>query len=120
MEKDYFTTALEVFNLELPEIHTAKIDHAKLQQLKSIKLIRSVMSYIHIYFMPSREISFHARYKYVKSMISNQQVRDALSVYYNENYSTSRTYEKWITDMIRSQWAVGLYLLTAYSRLRNK
>ncbi|MCR8635389.1 glycosyltransferase [Paenibacillus radicis (ex Xue et al. 2023)] len=120
MEKDYFERALEVFKLELPEIHTGKLDRVKLYRLKSIKLIRSVMSYIHIYFIPSKEISFNQRYTYVKNMISNKYVRDALSVYYSESYSTSARYEKLVTDMIRSQSAVGLYCVTAYSRLRNR
>ncbi|NOU97341.1 glycosyltransferase [Paenibacillus sp. LMG 31456] len=119
-ENDYFKRALEVFNLELPELHTSNLDKTKIKQLKSAKLIQNVMSYIHIYFTPSAELSFHQRYTYVKNMISNKYVREALAAYYSEGYRNSGRYEKFITDMIRSKSTVGLYCVTTYSRLRNK
>ena len=119
-EKDYFKRALEVYRLQLPEIYTGKVDQVKMWQLKSIKLVNSVMSYIHIYFSPSKDISFSKRYKYVKKMINHTELRNALSIYYRENYSTLGRYEKFLVSMIKRKLIIGLYCTTAYSRFRNK
>ncbi|MGG0237737.1 glycosyltransferase [Bacillus rhizoplanae] len=119
-EKDYFKRAVEVYTMELPKIYTGKIDKARMRQLKSIKLIDSVMSYIHIYFTPSKDVNFSKRYKYVKNMIHNKYVREALLLYYKEIYSTLGRYEKLLIDMIKRKSTVGLYFATSYSRFRNR
>ncbi|SEC07556.1 glycosyltransferase [Paenibacillus sp. GP183] len=118
-EKDYFKRALEVYHLELPEVYDGKTDRVKMRQFKSIKLINSVMSYIHLYFTPTKEVSFGKRYIYVKNMIGNQYVREALPIYYNEIYHSLGRYEKFIADKIRNKSILGLYCAVAYSRVRN-
>ncbi|MDQ0242555.1 glycosyltransferase involved in cell wall biosynthesis [Bacillus fengqiuensis] len=118
--KDYFHRALEVYRLQLPETYTGKINKTKIQQLKSIKLVNSVMSYIHVYLTPSKDMSFSKRYDYVKNMVGNRDVREALSIYYNEVYYALGRYEKFIVDMIKRKSIMGLYCATAYSRFRNK
>lgn len=119
-EKDYFKRALEVYHLQLPEIYTGKIDQVKMWKLKSIKLVNSVISYIHIYFISSQDVSFSNRYKYVKKMIVHKEFRDALSLFNRENYSTLGRYEKFLISMIKRKFVIGIYFATAYSRLRNK
>lgn len=106
--------------MELPKIYTDKFNKVKIDQLKSIKFINSVMSYIHVYFTPSKDVSFSKRYKYVKSMIRNKHVREALPIYYSEIYSKLGRYERLIINLIKRQSTVGLYCVTAYSRFRNK
>ncbi|SFI28875.1 MULTISPECIES: glycosyltransferase [unclassified Bacillus (in: firmicutes)] len=120
VEKDYFKRAVEVYNMELPQIYTDKVDKVKAHQLKSIKFINSVMSYIYIYFTPSKDVSFSTRYRYVKNMIRNKYVREALPVYCSENHSKLGRYEKAVIDMIRKKSAIGLYCAVAYSRFRSK
>lgn len=119
-KKDYFRRAIEVYTMELPNIYTDTHSRAKMNQLKSIKFISSVMSYIHIYFTPSKDVSFSKRYKYVKKMIGNKYVTEALSLCYKEIYSTHGRYEKLLIDMIKRKSAMGLYLATSYSRFKNR
>lgn len=117
--KDYFKRALEVYHLQLP-IYPGEIDQVKMWELKSIKLVNSVLSYIHIYFSSSQDVSFRNRYKYVKKMIAHEEFRDALSIFNRENYSTLGRYEKFLISLIKRKFVIGLYLTTAYSRFRNK
>ncbi|MEH7419548.1 glycosyl transferase family 2, partial [Neobacillus drentensis] len=89
-------------------------------ELKSIKLINNVMSYLYIYFKPNNELSFLKRYQYIKSMINNQSVREALPQYKREMSTTLGRYEKFLVSMIERKSIIGLYFLTAYSRFRNR
>ncbi len=120
-EKDYFKRALEVYQSELPEIYSNKVEKVKIWKLKEIKLVNSVFSYIHIYFTPSQEVNIRERYKYVKSMVHNKDLKNALSGYLNsDNYCSLGRYEKSILYLIKNKSIIGLYILTAYSRFRNK
>jgi glycosyltransferase involved in cell wall biosynthesis len=120
LEKDYFSRALEVYSLKFPERYIQKIDKKRIHQLKSIKLIQSVMSYIHVYFTPSKDVSFKFRYKYVKNMVNNQYVKEALTIYLVETNSYLGWYENCIINLIKRKSTFGLYCMTAYSRLRNR
>ncbi|EJQ97572.1 glycosyltransferase [Bacillus mycoides] len=119
-EKDYFKRAVEVYTMELPNIYTDKIDNVRMNQLKSIKFINSVMSYIHIYFTPCENVSFNKRYEYVRNMVRNKYVREALPIYCRETYGTLGKYEKFVVDLVKIKSIIGLYCVTAYSRFRNQ
>jgi glycosyltransferase involved in cell wall biosynthesis len=118
--KDYFKRALEVYTSSLPDILFNKIDIMKLEKQKAIKLINSVMSYVHIYFTPSKDFAFRKRYKYVSKMIENKYVQKVLPIYYQEKYTSLGRYEKVILNSIKKQSTIGLFFITSYSRLRNK
>ena len=119
-KKDYFKRALQVYTTELPQAFINRMDKEKIQKYKAIKLINSVMAYIHIYFKPTKDFAFKKRFKYVQDMISNRQVSEALQVYCSEKYSSLGRYEKLLVNMIKRQSTLGLYCATAYSRFRNK
>ncbi|HDR3888937.1 MULTISPECIES: glycosyltransferase [Bacillus] len=119
-KKDYFKRAVEVYNMELPKIYIEKVDKAKIRELKSRKFINSVISYVYIYFEPSKEIRFSERYEYIKNMICNKYVREALPLYCEVTYSKLGRYEKFLINMIKRKSTVGLYFAVSYSRLRNK
>ncbi|MFC0560071.1 glycosyltransferase [Halalkalibacter alkalisediminis] len=119
-EKDYFERALEVYKSDLLFDILGDMSKEKIIQLKSIKLIQSVMAYIHIYFKPSKVVNFKTRYRYIKNMISNKSVRESVPFYYSENYNMSGRYEKFILNMIKRRSILGLYCAVTYSRLRNK
>ncbi|PFJ08222.1 glycosyl transferase family 2 [Bacillus cereus] len=119
-EKDYFRRAVEVYTMELPKIYIDKIDNVRMNQLKAIKFINSVMSYIHIYFTPCENVGFNKRYEYVKNMVRNKYVREALPIYYRETYSTLGKYEKFVVYLVKIKSTIGLYCVTAYSRFRNQ
>jgi hypothetical protein len=78
------------------------------------------MSYIHIYFTPSKELSFRQRFRYIENMICNHDVRKALLICFNELNSTLGRYEKLVLNLIKRKSTTGLYFVTAYSRFRNK
>ncbi|WP_338789112.1 glycosyltransferase [Metabacillus sp. FJAT-53654] len=119
-EKDYFNRAIEVYNMKLPAIYKELLKKEKIHHLKSLKLIKSVMSYIYVYFTPSKELSFRQRFRYIKNMVSNNDVRKALLICYNELNSTLGRYEKLVLNLIKRKSTAGLYFVTAYSRFRNK
>ena len=120
VNKDYFKRAIDVYNMKLPHLIEGIIAPERIQILKSIKLINSVMAYIHVYFMPTKEISFFYRYKYIKKMIFNKYVGAALDVFYRESYQQLGRYERLILQMMKQRSLLGLYVTTAYSRYRNK
>ncbi|WP_078428909.1 glycosyltransferase family 2 protein [Alkalihalobacterium alkalinitrilicum] len=119
-KKDYFERALEVYQFELPEQIVGHLDKEKIHQFKAVRLIKSVLSYIHVYFSPSNEVSFKTRYEYIKNMISNQIVREALPTYCELHQNTLGKYEKFLLNMVKKKSTMGLYCVTAYSRLRNR
>jgi glycosyltransferase involved in cell wall biosynthesis len=116
-QKDYFNRSLEVYKFALPKTYEQKICHANIQQLRAMKLINNVMSYIYIYFLPTNEISLVKRYKYIKKMIRNHHVREALAIY--ENEVKLGKYEKLLLMLIKRKSTIGLYFATTYSRLKN-
>ncbi|MBO1512363.1 glycosyltransferase family 2 protein [Metabacillus bambusae] len=118
-KKDYFNRVLEVYNLEIPEIQ-GKVDEKIIQQLKSIKLIKNVMSYIHVYFTPTKEVPFTKRYKYISNMINNKDVRKALKSFYFANYKSLGRYERVVIKLVKYKFTLGLYITVGYSRYRNK
>ncbi|MCY9692626.1 glycosyltransferase [Paenibacillus alginolyticus] len=120
LEKDYFKRALEVYTLEISDWSISYIDPMKIKQLRSIRLINSVMAYAYVYLKSSNELSFSQRLKYVSQMIANPHVREALPFFYNEVYGTLGRYEKFIVDMIHRKSIIGLYCGATYSKLRNK
>jgi glycosyltransferase involved in cell wall biosynthesis len=119
-EKDYFSSSIEVFKMDMPKIFLEQIDTDKVNNLKATKLINSVFSYIHIYFTPSKSVGFLQRYNYVKKMISNNYVRESLILYHRIYYETLGSYQKMLLILINKKSALGLYWLTNYSRFRNK
>jgi glycosyltransferase involved in cell wall biosynthesis len=120
LQKDYFKRALEVYNSKWPELYLDELDKNKLEKKKAIKLINSVMSYIHIYFTPSNDLTFRKRYRYVSNMLENENVQKVLPIFYDEKYSTLGRYEKVLVELIKKQSALGLFFITVYSRSRNK
>ncbi|WP_144505530.1 glycosyltransferase [Bacillus mycoides] len=118
-EKDYFKQAVEVYKMDTSKVFTS-IDDIKIRQLKAIKLINSLMSYIHIYFQPCKDMDFKKRYQYVKGMIQDKYVREALPIYYSKVYYTLGDYEKFIISLIKIKSTIGLYCATTYSRFKNK
>ncbi|MFB5197821.1 glycosyltransferase [Neobacillus sp. KR4-4] len=118
-KKDYFSQAIEVYNRMLPEEFVTNMDLQTIKKLQSIKLMDCVMAYLYIYFKPTKELSFIKRYQYIKNMINNQFVREALPRYKMEMLPKFGRYEKIVISMIERRSILGLYCATAYSRFRN-
>ncbi|MEJ9114149.1 glycosyltransferase [Bacillus paramobilis] len=118
-EKDYFKRAVEVYKVDMSKVFI-NMDDIKIRQLQAIKLINSLMSYVHIYFQPCKDMGFKKRYQYVKKMIQDRYVREALPIYYSNVYYTLGKYERFIISLIKIKSTIGLYCVTSYSRYKNK
>lgn len=119
IDKDYFLRSLQVYKMSYPTELYNVMSPEQLQRLKAMKLIHSVLSLIYIYFTPTKQITFKNRYKYIQNMISNENVRQCLPIFFNEMQGNLGNYEKFIFQMIKSKSIFGLYVATMYSRIRN-
>ncbi|UVI31531.1 glycosyltransferase family 2 protein [Paenibacillus spongiae] len=119
LTKDYFGRALEAYKRENPELAALQIDPYRISSLRSIKLMNSVMSFIYMYFKPTAEVGFFKRYGYVRRMINDPHVRNALPIYYKEVYESLGMYHRFMFSMIKRRFTPGLYFAAAYSRLRS-
>lgn len=117
--KDYFKRALEVYNLDILNYCKTNLSIENIYKLKSIKLINSVMSYIYIYLRPNQGIDRTYAKKYVKNMINNNYVQEALDVY-NKEVSIIERYDKVILSGIKNKSWFTLYFACLYSRIRSK
>ncbi|CAM4182120.1 glycosyltransferase involved in cell wall biosynthesis [Paenibacillus endophyticus] len=116
---DYFGNALEVYLMDPPAVYSEVISKTIVNRFKSIRLINSTISYINLYIRPSKEISFSKRYSYIKRMINNHYVREAIPIYFAEMQVSLGRYEKFILNMIRARFIFGLICGVTYSRIRN-
>lgn len=119
-QKDYFARALDVYHSKLPPSIYKHLEEEKIRSLKSFKLVRETISYIHLYYLNDSHFSFWNRYRYVKRMIGHSLLQEALSTYLREAGAGLGRYERMILRMMRLRSAIGLYWITAYSRARNK
>lgn len=120
VKTDYFSRAIEVYHQEYPVRILEKIPLDKLLEYKSMKLVNSVISYIHLYSNPESGLHFSDRYKYTRKMIESREVSDALRNLLQANYEIEGRYEKYIIEMMKRRSVLGLLFATAYSRFRNK
>ncbi|CAM4112679.1 glycosyltransferase [Paenibacillus alkaliterrae] len=119
-KKDYFAGALDVYQMKLPPAFLSQLDEEKVLSLKSFRLIKSVISYIHLYYMPATGLSFRQKYRYVKKMLEHKAIHEAIPRYKEQINGELGRYEWLILLMMKSKSAMALYWLTAYSRTRNK
>lgn len=112
---DYFSRALEVFNLDYNTYFTFLISE-EVKRLKAIRLLEKVMSYTMLYLRSGRKGS----YQYVNNMIAHPIVQENMRTYYHELIAGKTRFEKFLLTCIRHKQAGGLWLAVAYSNLRNK
>nr|WP_281171446.1 glycosyltransferase [Peribacillus kribbensis] len=118
--KDYFYRALEVYRMDLKELSDIEIQPELIQQFKQRKLIKNVLSFIHLYLEPSNKISLFKSYRYIKNMLSSREVQKALPMYCEVSHSSLGRYERFVLNMMIKKSFIGLYWAAAYSRFRNK
>lgn len=119
-EKDYFKRALEVYKGEVSQIYYDNFGEDYIEKLKAIKFLENVISYTYIYFKPTNQVSFKDRYKYVKKMINNNEVNTTINKYLNIIGENKGRYERVLIKFIKMKFIFGIYLLTSYSRIRNR
>lgn len=115
---DYFKVALEKFNINYKTEYNIDLDNEKVIALKSIRLVNTVISLIHIYAKSTN--SFRYKYKYISNMISNANVQKALQKYWNDLFVNQPKYKQYILYCIKLKSVLLLFLATSYSNFRNK
>jgi len=120
VKQDYFKRALEVYQSNLPDAYTGKIQKADIEKLKSIRLINTALAILHIYMEPTREINFSTRYAYIRKVVHSPQVRISLPFYYEDEFRSLGRYHQWIVERMRRGQVAGICLAILYSRIRNQ
>lgn len=118
--KDYFKNVLKIYNFNYRSYMNLSISDEEINSLKEEKLINSVVSLLHLYFTPTKSISFFYRVKYIKKMINNTIVKRIINNNFNKIIENQSRFDKFILIAIKQKSIVKLYLATTYSRYRNK
>ncbi|WP_157733908.1 glycosyltransferase family 2 protein [Cytobacillus kochii] len=117
-EKDYFSHALRSYQRSIPG--RIEMSSPQIKTLKAMKLLHQVLAYIHIYILPTNELSKKERRQYVQTMIHHPVVQEALRLYPVEKVRMLGRYDRFLMKCIKHQSLLGLYSATAYSRWRNR
>lgn len=120
LTKDYFKSSLDVYITDIEEVKGIPIKENEINELKITKFINSVIANVYLYLIPNETLSLKYRLNYVKKMVNNPYVIDALPIYIKNNYNSKGRYEKAIISMIKNRNILGLYILTMYSWKRNQ
>ncbi len=118
--KDYFENEIKIYNFNYRSFMNLSISDEEINSLKEEKLINSVVSLLHLYFTPSKSISFFYRVKYIKKMINNTIVTRIINENFNRIIENQTRFDKFIINAVKQKSILKLYLGTAYSRYRNK
>jgi glycosyltransferase involved in cell wall biosynthesis len=116
---DYFQNVLRLYHFDYMSILDLRISQEKIVRFKSLKLIKNVLSLLHIYFNPSNKLSFKERYAFVKAMISNAEVQKEIHQHFHFLVNNSNRYNSFLIKSIKNKSTLKLHLATMYSRYRN-
>lgn len=120
IKNDYFKAALNTYKNIPDEYKDWAIKPEEIERLKAIKFLNTVISLTYIYFVPNKNNTLKDRYKYVKDMIKNEQVLLLFNRYYKDISINRGRYERKLIENIKKTNILNIYLLTLYSRLRNR
>ena len=119
VQHDYFQNVLRLYHFDYLSILDLRISQDKIIRIKSLKLIKNVLSLLHIYFNPSNKLSFNERYAFVKAMISNAEVQKEINLHFDFLINNSNRYNSFLIKSIKNKSTLKLHLATMYSRYRN-
>ncbi|WP_191561444.1 glycosyltransferase [Metabacillus idriensis] len=119
IKKDYFKREIDLFIMDLPFKEIIQ-DEDRVKSLKCKKLINNTISLIHVYLSPTNELSPIKRYKYVRRMVNNSAIKEALSTYSLKYSRELGRYNKSILTMMKLKSIIGLFFLVFYSNYRNR
>lgn len=120
MRHDYFKRALEVFETPWPQVATKHVDPQQANFLRAIRLLRNVMSCIHITYTAKAPLNFAQRYAKVNRMVRHATIRKVLRQHRIQQDGTFCKYERLLLFLIRYKSALGLYAVIQYSTFRNR
>ena len=120
LKKDYFKRAIEVYNYNYQNDIDFSLDENNINKWKAIRLVNSVISYIDMYLKNNNGLSFSHKFNYVKNMISNKLVQNALKNYKDDVLKAKSKYEQFIVNCMTNKAIFKIILANSYSQFRNK
>ena len=120
LEQDYFKNALRIFNFDYKFFMDLNLTDEELHKLKSEKLIKTVLSLINIYLSPSKTVKFGQRYSYVKTMIKNIDMQNALKKNFNHLMHEANRFDKIMLKAVKRENMLTIVLASKYSLLKNR
>lgn len=120
LQKNYFENVLKLYQVDFKLYLDHDFSSEEMDTIRSEKLINNTISLIHYYFVPTSQLSFAKRMKFIKKMLSNVYVVNVLNKYYDSIYAKKGRYDQFILKAVKNQSIVKLYIATYYSRYRNK
>lgn len=118
--KNYFKIAIskyeatDVFNLNL------EISSEEILKLKSIRLIKTLVSLFSIYTDSKEKLSFQNQYAIINKIVSNTHVCNIMKSYFKELKQNTNTFVKFILYCIKYKFVFGILVAVKYSHYRNK
>ncbi len=117
--KDYFQKALDAFAFDYKSHLELELSEDEILKFKSIRLINSVLSLIHLYFYNSGA-SLKMRFKAVREMIGNPDVSRIVSENFGLLSQGKSAYAKFLLKSVKNRDIYKLYFATLYSKFRNR
>lgn len=118
--KDFFIIALNVFQIDYEKQFGILIENVNLVQIKSKRLITTVISLIHMYMNPQYKISQRNKIKYIRNMVYNETVQFALRSFWSDLKINKSAYHRFILYCMKYKLILGLLMATTYSTFKNK
>lgn len=108
--------ALDIYKLDYNKIYNIKMEKNKLKELKSIRLINTIKAYIYIIF--KNNYNRKTTKNYIKKILYNDNIQQALKVY-KQNVRINSRYEKVMIYSIERKLYFLLCMICKYSIKRN-
>ena len=108
--------ALDIYKLDYNKIYNIKMEKDKLKELKSIRLINTIKAYIYIIF--KNNYNRKTTKNYIKKILYNDNIQQALKVY-KQNVRINSRYEKVMIYSIERKLYFLLCMICKYSIKRN-
>lgn len=120
LQHNYFQNVLFLYHFDYASIIDLRLTQERIRSIKALKLIKNVLSLLHIYFNPSNKLSFKDRYAFVKAMLHNEEVQKEINYYFEYLVENSNRYNSYLIKSIKEKSTLKIYFATRYSRYRNK
>ncbi|MFB9325056.1 glycosyltransferase family 2 protein [Paenibacillus aurantiacus] len=118
---DYFAQAVSAYTSEWPDGAAGVVDPGRMRTLRAIKLVNSALSLAYQYAAtPASGAGFYRRYRLIRRIVRNTELRGALSAYDDEAYRKLGRYQRFVLDMMRRRFTPAVYAAVTYSRIRNR
>lgn len=118
--KNYFENILNGYLYDYSSFETPNLDDTKINKLKAEKCINKAISLVHEYTNPKNKLEFNKANQYISEILNNANFMQILASNYDEIKLKKGKYEKAFLFAMKIKWIYLLFVITAFSRFRNK